>query len=690
MNMSSYVYEPLDPLKREIRLVRIHPHVSSAKPASAEAIIAALGQSDDANPEISLSIFHASLNDDVKYNALSYVWGKATDTVEIQVDGRPFQVTQNLALALRELRHDKEDVIFWIDALCIQQSSNDEKAWQVQLMKDIYEKADKTIVWLGTADEQTAVVMGSFMGLAEQAKSWDIEALQTPEFVEWLKDSPAIAQDPSFAPESGALKKLLGLEYWFRTWCLQEFCVSKEILVACGPFTVDLETFYKLVTLYLQLYSRVWYSSVSEQDTLTAINRNPNAYRPENTAGTHHGATRMLQQRETFRQTLESPGRGVPGQSLSDLLVYAFTHESVDTTLRSTDPRDRVYGLLNLASDKETLGIRPDYNKTCEQVFIETWAAVLARGQASLLVHSQYGRPRLDVDSPFFEEMSRLTQSTSGVPRPRFTDADGRELPSWVPDWRVMRDPSPTSMSIDRPYTACRDKNRTEWIPTDDIRIAALKGVRVDVVEKVGTTLVPIDNWMESGLKSLDVFLTEIIVLVQESASKNPEAPLYDENARMEAVFRIPVGDREGIAINDNNYRRATLVSAERYMSAVNVITEWNQALAQASENPMMATMAMASIMFQNMGKFDLYLGLLLMTAIGWKPFITSQGYVGLGPDDMEVGDVVSIFYGAPVPFVLRPVDDGKFKLMGEAYVHGIMDGEFMKEEREEVSFYLC
>lgn len=63
----------------------------------------------------------------------------------------------------------------------------------------------------------------------------------------------------------------------------------------------------------------------------------------------------------------------------------------------------------------------------------------------------------------------------------------------------------------------------------------------------------------------------------------------------------------------------------------------------------------------------------------------TERGYMGLAPDWCETGDVVAIMAGGTMPMVLRPVsqranqrEDGStvFELVGEAYIHGIMDGQ--------------
>jgi hypothetical protein len=54
----------------------------------------------------------------------------------------------------------------------------------------------------------------------------------------------------------------------------------------------------------------------------------------------------------------------------------------------------------------------------------------------------------------------------------------------------------------------------------------------------------------------------------------------------------------------------------------------------------------------------------------------TSHGHFGLAPETAEPGDQVWLLQCAQVPFVLRPRLDGRYSLVGEAYIHGIMFGE--------------
>ncbi|GME60225.1 heterokaryon incompatibility protein-domain-containing protein [Neofusicoccum parvum] len=56
--------------------------------------------------------------------------------------------------------------------------------------------------------------------------------------------------------------------------------------------------------------------------------------------------------------------------------------------------------------------------------------------------------------------------------------------------------------------------------------------------------------------------------------------------------------------------------------------------------------------------------------------FRTDAGQLGNGPRRLEVGDQVWVLAGASVPFVLRAQARGGYQLVGEAYVHGIMNGE--------------
>jgi hypothetical protein len=58
---------------------------------------------------------------------------------------------------------------------------------------------------------------------------------------------------------------------------------------------------------------------------------------------------------------------------------------------------------------------------------------------------------------------------------------------------------------------------------------------------------------------------------------------------------------------------------------------------------------------------------------------VTAQGRLGVVPCNTRDGDIVAVLYGAQVPFIIRPKKSAKeiqYELVGECYIHGLMDGE--------------
>jgi len=143
--ISAFQYTPLDLSTSSIRLVRLLP-------------------SDRISAPIQCEIFHVQFGEDEResqpgYVALSYVWGDSTTLVDISLNGQPLGITENLHAALLQLRKRGGDNIFWIDAICIDQSNPRERGHQVQRMYSIYESAVQVIVWLGPQEEESNLVM---------------------------------------------------------------------------------------------------------------------------------------------------------------------------------------------------------------------------------------------------------------------------------------------------------------------------------------------------------------------------------------------------------------------------------------------------------------------------------------------------------------------------------------------------
>jgi hypothetical protein len=63
----------------------------------------------------------------------------------------------------------------------------------------------------------------------------------------------------------------------------------------------------------------------------------------------------------------------------------------------------------------------------------------------------------------------------------------------------------------------------------------------------------------------------------------------------------------------------------------------------------------------------------------GRRFFMTERGYIGLGPAELQHGQLVTVLLGGQVPFVLCEREE-RVTLVGECYVHGFMNGEAIKD----------
>jgi len=72
------------------------------------------------------------------------------------------------------------------------------------------------------------------------------------------------------------------------------------------------------------------------------------------------------------------------------------------------------------------------------------------------------------------------------------------------------------------------------------------------------------------------------------------------------------------------------------------------------------------------------------LSTISKRLLFTRRGYIGMAPHEARKGDEVVLLLGSRVPVVLRKREEGGFELVGEVYVHGIMNGEIMTQENSE------
>jgi hypothetical protein len=145
--MALYQYQPLKDA-RSIRVLKLAPsHDPTFVPRCA--------------------LEEVSLDCPPKYQALSYTWGSGGLCKNICCDGKAMRVTENCKDILFQLRSKTETVVLWVDAICINQELIAERIHQVQLMGDVYKKAERVLVWLGKETEDSRLAFEILTSIPE-------------------------------------------------------------------------------------------------------------------------------------------------------------------------------------------------------------------------------------------------------------------------------------------------------------------------------------------------------------------------------------------------------------------------------------------------------------------------------------------------------------------------------------------
>ncbi|KAK3645545.1 hypothetical protein LTR56_002986 [Elasticomyces elasticus] len=110
-----------------------------------------------------------SLDEPIEYCALSYVWGDEPPMKPILVDSQLFWIRQNLCDFLAQAYSEEADLSagIFIDAICIDQSSTDERSTQVKLMWEIYSRANVVITWFSLQSDWVPELIRQHDDMAE-------------------------------------------------------------------------------------------------------------------------------------------------------------------------------------------------------------------------------------------------------------------------------------------------------------------------------------------------------------------------------------------------------------------------------------------------------------------------------------------------------------------------------------------
>lgn len=673
------------------------------------------------------------------YKALSYVWGDTKDPAHINVDNTELPVTQNLFVALQHIRDELHPVTIWIDAVCIDQNNASEKIEQIKCMTSIYSASACTIVWLGpstssidaciaTCDgiggeliKRTVVVTSRGNGAGEEEKNFEELLLESsspsteeiPGRYEYLEEKieELLAEplkdgkrdDTSILAFLTGFRDLMIRDYWGRVWIRQEFVVSSKILIQCGSATVGLDKFRVCLNYRTWLQKRRVFQMGNVIEEVQRIVPHNIAAKMREWMAAKRPGPELDQENEDYRikffkgvnRTLDKFADTYIGSSANTIfglrkvyqdrlgdstkgiiLIHILAKVYINSQIGATDERDRIYAMRTMASDKEALNIKKndDEEESVDKVYTDTARAIIAAGHVDLLSFAQHRS----------KDSSR--ESTS-------------KLPSWVPDWRDLIVRPCNQLPWDSHFSASGRSGTPSPTPTptlnshsQDLKQLILPGWKIDTITQVRTRWTPTDDDFSTNISAIRTFLTEIQELCDLSnlicTSHNNEDdsqeiytgedPRFD---RESAYYRIPVADQEQHG-RLNLHRKATEASKEAYDVLFRNVAVAGKEGILGKERP-----------YLNLMSYQQYR----------RPFLSVKGYVGLVPDVAEVGDVVVLFAGAKFPYVLRHNEDaevngdwngtgnlgGTYSFIGEAYVHGIMSGEFVIDNRKSEMFVL-
>ena len=327
--------------------------------------------------------------------------------------------------------------------------------------------------------------------------------------------------------------------------------------------------------------------------------------------------------------------------------------------LQATDKRDKIFALFGLTTDWQELpALVPDYSNDAATTFTQTTLSNLLRaGSLSVLagdLEAVLNRKRLE------------------------------GLPSWVMDWSLPCLPTEIERVGSLHLYNASDKLEGAFLYHPENHVLEVDALYIDHVSTVGE----VSRHTQINDTCAVIRTWKLLTKLFEPVDK-----IYPTGEPCEDVFwRTLIGDLiyTGAASNAHgtkgSYRRATSDDHDAYEAW----RMWSRCISRDTIDRTAPFNLDESIS-------GIHHALKTVTA-SRRFFLTSTGYMGIGPRTTVEGDRVYVFKGSKVPFIVRgdgqmgdsdgvssahgdtSVKDG-FRLIGDCFVYGLMDGEASTQE---------
>ena len=675
-----YNYQPLPP--NSIRLVNILP----GNPGT------------ELQCEITTQHFtHAHLDSETfaRYEALSYTWGENKFPYNIfrchvNCAGRRLYITKNLSDALHQLRKQDTNRVLWIDAVCINQNDMKEKEHQIPLMRDIYSRAERVIIWLGLSDEFTEDALLLIDKAAKLLREETGMHIPQPRLI--VRETPDDKKNeerglPLFSqPEKWKpLLELLSRPWFGRAWVFQESSMASSAIAVVGNFKCDWADFEVAARFFAYKgYGGLVYGFAGLLEAASPL----------------WGSSRIATGQR-------NPAR-VPLLPLLWLTCRA----------KAGDPRDKVYSLLGLALEEDYF--RADYTKTHREVFARVGRHLLS------YPHEKIGDDLALLASVKHYEDDEPKKWPSWVPRwlarlvaivMRYED----EWPSWVPRWhKDTREPKWLSWLawleaivmrkwpswVPRWHKATRERmgllksrSGTMYImsnlPSSQKFKAGGPESRIDIPNQLDPYTIAVEGFVFATISANVQFLKVAplsrprlwdLVLDIRSVREDRYTP-YPTGEVIDEAFAQTLTISGTVPEPDNNQPPETYHAIDFTHFCFSLFEQTIEKMKSKGDSKgceaMMREYGSEYKQLQDaVAKHDkskTFSGEMQKSCLARKLFGTKEGYIGVGDVTLQANDLVCVLFGGKVPFILRKREE-HYRFVGECYLHGIMFGEALDE----------